>query len=142
MAKNQNKTNATNKSVDDFLKSLDDEQQVKDSYQLIELMQEVTGEPPVMWGDSIIGFGKYHYTYDSGREGDFMWTGFAPRKGKMSIYLMSGFSHFQELLVELGKHKTSKACLYVKRLSDIHLDVLKIMITESVKHIRNKYPDA
>ena len=102
-------------------------------------MQRVTGEPPTMWGDSIVGFGSYHYVYDSGREGDWFLTGFSPRKRNLSLYIMAGFSDYDELMERLGKHKTGKSCLYVNRLSDIDLDVLEALVRQSVAHMRKAY---
>jgi hypothetical protein len=99
-------------------------------------MREITGEEPAMWGSSIVGFGSYHYVYASGREGDWFLTGFAPRKQALTMYIMSGFSEYDELLEKLGKFKTGKACLYVKKLDDIHLPTLKKLIRQSVKQKR------
>lgn len=138
MAKAENKTTATKGSVDSFLKSVTDKQALADSYELIELMQSVTKQPPVMWGPSIIGFGSYHYKYESGREGDMLAVGFAPRKGTMSIYIMGGFAIYDELMTKLGKHKTGKSCLYVKKLDDIDRKVLKTLIKESYNYVIKK----
>jgi len=138
MAKAENKTTATKGSVDSFLKSVTDKQALADSYELIELMQSVTKQPPVMWGPSIIGFGSYHYKYESGREGDMLAVGFAPRKGTMSIYIMGGFAKYDELMTKLGKHKTGKSCLYVKKLDDIDRKVLKTLIKESYNYVIKK----
>ena len=98
-------------------------------------MEEVTGEKAVMWGDSIVGFGTYHYVYASGREGDWPVTGFAPRKQALTLYIMSGFDQYDELLARLGKHSTGKSCLYIKRLSDVDVDVLRELVAESVAHM-------
>ncbi|SHE92156.1 protein of unknown function (DU1801) [Arenibacter palladensis] len=132
----ENKTKANNKSVIAFLDSMEDEEKRKDAYVLMELFKNITHEPAVMWGESIVGFGSYHYKYDSGREGDMCITGFSPRKANFSIYIMSGFSNQQELLKQLGPHKTGKACLYIKRLSDIDMDVLSEMIRSSYLHYK------
>ena len=110
-----------------------------DSYALIDLMKEVTGCEPKMWGPSIIGFDQYHYKYESGREGKFLKVGFSPRKRELSIYLMCSLEKNDDLLSKLGKHRTGKSCLYVKRLEDINMDVLKDLVQESVKFVDEKY---
>lgn len=135
----QNKTQPTKKSVSDFIQTLDDEQKITDSKQLIHFMKTITGCEPKMWGSTIIGFGEYHYKYESGREGDWLKVGFSPRKREFSLYIMSGFSRFEQMLDKLGKHRTGKSCLYVKRLSDIDVDVLKELISESVSYIEKTY---
>ena len=103
-------------------------------------MQEVTGEPPVMWGDSIVGFGTYHYRYKSGREGDWPRTGFSPRKQYLAIYIMPGFDSYEALLARLGKHRTSVSCLYINKLADVDLDVLREIIAESHQEMARRYP--
>jgi len=108
---------------------------------IIRIMQRVTGEPPKMWGPSIIGFGKYHYKYDSGHEGDMCVTGFSPRKGNLSIYVLADYPEQDALLERLGKFKAGKACLYVKTLKDIDVIVLEEMVKASVAHVRKRYPD-
>lgn len=133
-----NKTQPGEHDLDAFLAGLD-ERRRDESDVLIDLMRQETGCEPVMWGSSIIGFGQYHYRYDSGREGDFMLVGFSPRKGKHSLYLMSGFDGADELLGRLGKHKTGKACLYVNKLGDIDLDVLRELIQRSLVVMRERY---
>ncbi|MTB53711.1 DUF1801 domain-containing protein [Lewinella sp. W8] len=133
----ENKTKPTEKSPEDFLAAVTDEQQREDSQWILKTMREVTDSPPVMWGPSIIGFGKFRYVYPTGREGDWMLTGFSPRKGKISVYLMSGVERETDLLAKLGKYKTGKSCLYIKRLSDVDLDVLKQLIEASVEKVRN-----
>ncbi|MBT8296829.1 MAG: DUF1801 domain-containing protein [Maribacter sp.] len=135
----QNKTRPTAVAVTSFLDSVEDEIQRQDSIKLVELMKEITGEDPVMWGPSIIGFGSYHYKYDSGREGDMLLTGFSPRKQNLSLYIMAGFSNYGSLMQKLGKYKTGKSCLYIKRLSEINIDVLKELIKASFDHHNNKY---
>lgn len=137
MKSNENKTQPTEVSVSDFLASIDDEQKRADSQVVAQLMEAATGEPPKMWGPSIVGYGTYHYVYASGREGDWMLTGFSPRKTALTVYLMAGVERQTELLAKLGKYKTGKSCLYIKRLSDINLDVLREMIGVSVEQIRN-----
>ena len=135
----ENKTRPNTSSVTLFIEAVDDELKEADCYTLIDLMKEITGEEPVMWGPSIIGFGSYHYKYDSGREGDMMLTGFSPRKQNLSVYIMTGFAKYEELLKELGKHKTGKSCLYFKRLSDVNIDVLTELIKASYDHYNHKY---
>ncbi len=129
------KTAPTNASVEDYLNGVSPETKRQDSFTLLELMKEVTGEDAVMWGASIVGFGTYQYTYASGREADWMVTGFAPRKQALTVYIMPGFDRYDDLLAKLGKHSTGKSCLYIKRLSDVDLDVLRELIAESVAHM-------
>ncbi|MEJ1222434.1 DUF1801 domain-containing protein [Sediminicola sp. 1XM1-17] len=133
-----NKTTPTNAPVTDFLNSIENETRRKDSFAMRQLMEGITGEPAVMWGDSIVGFGSYHYKYDSGREGDILLTGFSPRKQNLTLYIMSGFGGFQELMDKLGPHKTGKSCLYIKNLSDIDMDILTELITTSYNHFDQK----
>ncbi|MDH3693850.1 MAG: DUF1801 domain-containing protein, partial [Gammaproteobacteria bacterium] len=123
------KTKPTKQSIKTFIDSIEDEQKRKDCRIVLKLMRELTGEKAKMWGDSIVGFGTYHYKYKSGREGDWMLTGFSPRKQNLTIYIMPGFSKFETLLKKLGKHKTSKSCLYIKSLGDIDLDILSKIIS-------------
>jgi hypothetical protein len=106
----------------------------------MDLMREATKESPAMWGSSIVGFGSYHYQYDSGREGDFMRVGLSPRAQNMSIYIIPGFDELSEQLSKLGKHKIGKSCLYIKRLSDIDLTVLKDIVQKSIKIMAERYP--
>ncbi len=129
------KTMPTDASVEDYLNSVPDEAKRQDSFALLELMEEVTGEKAVMWGDSIVGFGTYHYVYASGREGDWPVTGFAPRKQALTLYIMAGFDQYDELLSRLGKHRTGKSCLYIKRLSDVDVDVLRELVAASAAHM-------
>jgi hypothetical protein len=119
-----------------FLDRVEDDQKREDAYAVMELMREVTGEEPKMWGDSIVGFGSYHYRYASGREGDWPLTGFSPRKRNLTLYITSGFDEYDDLMEQLGKHKTGKSCLYVNRLSDLDLDVLRQLVRESVQHMK------
>lgn len=139
--KSKNKTQPTQVSVKEFLDKVEDEARRRDCDRLCELMEGVTGEPPKMWGPSIVGFGSYHYKYESGREGDMCLVGFSPRKRNFSIYIMAGFAGYAELMAKLGKHKTGKACLYVNKLDDVDLNVLKDLVAESVKATAAKYPD-
>jgi hypothetical protein len=128
------KTQPTDASVDAFLDAIDDPQRREDSRAVCRMMAEETGQPPRMWGDAIVGFGTYHYTYASGREGDWMALGFAPRKGRLTMYLMDGFDGYQELLGRLGTHSTGRSCLHVKRLADVDVDVLREMLRRSYRH--------
>jgi hypothetical protein len=133
------KTKKNRASVQQFLGSVDNEKRRKDARTVLKLMQEITGEKPAMWGSSIVGFGSYHYRYESGREGDWMLTGFSPRKQALTLYIMSGFRRYEDLMSRLGKYKTGKSCLYVKNLEDIDLDVLRELIAESVVFMRRTY---
>ncbi|MFT4830536.1 MAG: hypothetical protein ACI815_000170 [Psychroserpens sp.] len=135
----ENKTKPTNSSVIEFLNSIDNEIKRNDSFTILEKMKEITGKPAVMWGDSIVGFGSYHYKYDSGREGDILITGFSPRKQNLTLYIIDGFDGYQELLKKLGPHKTGKSCLYIKKLSDIDMDILTEVISTSFTHFDKKY---
>lgn len=134
------KTKKTEESVDTFLASIDDERKRSDAQAIRDLMREVTGEEPKMWGPSMVGFGHYHYKYDSGREGDWFLTGFSPRKQNLSLYIMAGFDRYDELMGRLGRHKTGKSCLYVKTLDDIDRDVLRELVASSVEHMRKTWP--
>lgn len=136
----ENKTKPTGSSVANFLEAIADEKKRAESFILVELMREVTGEEPEMWGPSIVGFDSYHYVYESGREGDAPLTGFSPRARSFSLYIMAGFARHADLMAKLGKHKTGKACLYVYKLDDIDLDVLRQLVTLSVEYMRKKYP--
>lgn len=138
------KTQAHTGDVDEFLSRLDDPAKRADSQELIELMRDVSGEGPVLWG-TMIGFGQYHYRYPTGREGDAFLVGFSPRKAEFSIYLMGTYfpdetARREQLLAKLGKHRMGKACLYVKRLSDIDMGVLRELAETSVRTLRAAYP--
>ncbi|MEO1043140.1 MAG: DUF1801 domain-containing protein [Pseudomonadota bacterium] len=125
-----------------FIASVEDEQKRADCQELLEMMERVTGEPPVMWGDSMVGFGSYHYKYASGREGDYFLTGFSPRKANLTIYILpGGFEPFEEMLARLGKFKNSVSCLYIKRLSDVDINTLEGIVTGGVARVRAMYPD-
>ena len=134
------KTKQNDASVKEFLGKIADERKRRDAFTILELMQEITGEKPKMWGPSIVGFGSYHYKYDSGHEGDMCVAGFSPRKEALTLYLTTGFEKRTELMKKLGKHKTGKVCLYLKRLEDVSLPVLKELIAESVKQVRKHNP--
>jgi hypothetical protein len=135
-----NKTKATKLSVAVFIDSLTDQTRRADAKALVKLMQSAAGEKPKMWGPSIIGFGSYHYMYDSGREGDMPLIGFSPRKAAIVLYNVTGFHDSEPLLAKLGKHTTGKACLYIKRLADVDQKALEAMIVKSVTAMRVRYP--
>lgn len=129
------KTKPNEQSVTAFLQAVPDERKREDSFAILELMKEVTGQEPKMWGDSIVGFGNYHYKYATGREGDWFVTGFSPRKQNLTLYIMSGFDEYEALLTQLGKYKTGNACLYINKLADVDREVLKELIEKSVAHL-------
>lgn len=135
-----NKTQATAASVDSYLAAIADEAARADGRALVALMRKVTREPPVMWGAGIVGFGRYHYRYDSGREGDMCRIGFAVRKNDLTIYITDGFEHHAALLAQLGRHKTAKVCLYIKRLADVDAAVLERLIAASWAEMARRYP--
>ena len=130
------KTKLTNASVDKFLKGVKDEQARADCYQIIEIMKKATRAEPKMWGTSIVGFGDYHYKYESGRENDWFLVGFSPRKQNLTLDLMGGFNGHEELMNNLGKHSTGKGCLYIKTLAEVDIKVLKKLVSESVKRMK------
>ena len=132
------KTKPNQQSVTDFLDTVEDEQKRKDSDTILKMMKKITKAKPQMWGGSIIGFGSYHYKYASGREGDWFVAGFSPRKQNLTLYIMAGFCRYDELLNKLGKFKTGKSCLYIKKLEEIDQSVLEELITLSVEYISNK----
>lgn len=132
------KTQPHDGDVNEFLDKVEPLSKRDDSYKVKEIMEEITGAKAVMWGPSIIGFGDYHYKYASGREADWFYTGFSPRKQALTLYIMSGFSRYESLMEKLGKFKTGKGCLYIKKLDDIDITVLKELITESVNYLRSK----
>ena len=134
----ENKTQATNISVASFFDAIEDEQRRQDCIAVATLMEGATGEHAKMWGPTIVGFGQYHYKYESGREGDFLIVGFSPRKQNLTLYIMDGFSNYGVLLSKLGKYKTGKSCLYLKNLSDVNMEVLRQLIAESVQYMRTK----
>jgi hypothetical protein len=137
-SKSTNKTQPTRVSVADFLKKAKG-QQLADSEELVKLFRDITGEPPKMWGPTIVGFGKYHYVYESGREGDAPLLGFSPRKPEMVLYVMAG-RESEALMKKLGKFKSSVSCIYIKSLDDIDRVVLRQMAVASVKATRERYP--
>jgi len=134
-----NKTKPNKKGVADFISSIDDSDRRRDVKKVAAMMRAATGSRARMWGSNIVGYGQYHYKYESGREGDFMITGFSPRKQALTLYVIPGFKHFQPLMTKLGKYKTGKSCLYIRRLSDVDEKVLQRLIVASVKYMRKNY---
>lgn len=132
-----NKTQPGKSSVAAFLNSVPDDQQRKDAKAVAKLMQTVTGEKPTMWGTSIVGYGKHHYKYESGREGDWFKAGFSPRKDSLTLYLVGGFRKHTDLLARLGKFKAGTGCLYIKRLDDVDERALKDLIARSVQSVES-----
>ena len=135
-----NKTKPTGAAVEDFLAAVEPERKREEARQLDALFRKVTGWTPVMWGPSMVGYGSYHYVYESGREGDMLATGFSPRKAKHSIYIMPGYADYGAILQRLGKHAKGKACLYVNKLADIDLQVLAELIETGLKDLSKKWP--
>lgn len=131
------KTKPTQASVKEFLNQIPDNERREDCFAVAKIMEEITGEKPKMWGPSIVGFGTYHYKYASGREGDWPVAAFSPRKKDLTLYMMVGFDKNTELMEKLGKHSVGKSCLYIKRLSDIHVPTLKKLIKKSLKDLRD-----
>ena len=136
----KNKTTETESSVPNFINTVEDETKRNDSFELVKLMQNQTGFEPKMWGPSIIGFGSYHYKYDSGHEGDAPLVAFSPRKAAISLYCCTSSGDKEDLLSKFGKHKASKGCIYIKKLADIDIEVLKKIISNSVQYINELYP--
>ncbi|MCD8510871.1 MAG: DUF1801 domain-containing protein [Bacillus sp. (in: Bacteria)] len=134
------KMKETDNSVNEFIEKIESEKKKADAYQLLKIFEEVTGFEAKMWGPSIIGFGSYHYKYASGREGDAPLVGFSPRKARISLYLTYESEERDKLLENFGKHKKSKACIYVNKLADIDTDVLKDLIKLTVKTYQELYP--
>ena len=129
------KTKATKASVNMFLRGIEEEKKRKDSLAIQDLMGQVTKTKPEMWGTSIVGFGRYRYKYASGRQGEWFLTGFSPRKQNLTLYVMSGFEEYDDLLKKLGKYTAGKSCLYIKSLDEVHIPTLKKLIQKSVKHM-------
>jgi len=129
------KTKPNEQSVEAFLNSVEDEKKRQDCLTILEIMKQITKAEPQMWGTSMVGFGTYHYKYESGREGDWFVAGFSPRKQNLTLYIMAGFSRYDELLSKLGKFKTGKSCLYINKIADIDLKILKELITQSVAYV-------
>lgn len=135
------KTKKNDASVEGFLTGVENERRREDSFVVLEMMKRITGEEPTMWGSSIVGFGSYHYRYASGREGNWPRIGFSPRKQSLTLYIMPGFSSYDDLLSRLGKHRTGKSCLYVNKLADVDTDVLEELIRGSLDTMREMYPE-
>jgi len=132
----EQKTKPTNERVEDFLNRIPEAERRQDCFAVAKIMEEITGEKPVMWGPSIVGFGTYRYKYASGREGDWPMTGFSPRKKDLTVYMMMGFTKHTELMEKLGKCTHAQSCLYIRRLSDIHIPTLNKLIKISVKDLK------
>jgi hypothetical protein len=133
------KTQKTDASVKDFLEAVPDEKKRDDSFAILELMSEVTGEEPAMWGTSIVGFGSYRYKYASGQEGEWPLVGFSPRKRNLTLYIMSGFDEYDSLLNNLGRYKTGKACLYINKLEDVDKATLRKLVKRSAEHMAESH---
>ncbi len=141
MAKAENKTKPTNVAPEDFIAAIEPERKRKDGEELLKFFGRVTGLKPKMWGPSLIGYGRYHYKYESGREGDMLITGFSPRKANLVMYIMPGYRYdsMQEKLARLGKHKLGKSCLYINKLADVDLDVLEVIVRDGVAYMHENY---
>lgn len=141
MAKAQNKTTATTVDPAQFLETIEPDKKREDGKALLDFFDRVTGLKPVMWGPSMIGYGRYHYKYESGREGEFFLTGFSPRKQNLTVYIMPGYrsDEMQEKLSRLGKHKLGKSCLYINKLADVDMDVLEEIVRDGVAYMRETY---
>ena len=138
----QQKTKETDHSVIEFIENVDNPKKREDAYKLIDIFTETTGYEAKMWGPSIIGFGSYHYKYESGHEGDAPLVGFSPRKAKISLYFAPGETKRDELLKDFGKHTTGKGCVYINKIADIDVNVLIELITQSVEFLQKKYPNS
>jgi hypothetical protein len=134
----ENKTKLTAQSVAEFLGGIADDERRKDCQTLVDLMSQAAGAEPRLWGSNIVGFGQYHYVYESGREGDMMLIGFSPRKPALVLYGLGGFDQREALMQKLGQYKTGKGCVYIKKLDDVHLPTLKKLIAQGVKEARKK----
>ncbi|MCS0542996.1 DUF1801 domain-containing protein [Fredinandcohnia onubensis] len=135
------KTKENDASVIEFIESVESPKKKEDAYKLLDIFTETSGYPAKMWGTSIIGFGSYHYKYASGHEGDAPLVGFSPRKAKISLYFATGDTKREELLERFGKHTTGKACVYINKIADIDVDVLKELITQSITFLQEMYPE-
>jgi hypothetical protein len=137
----ENKTQPTDASIDAFLEATPSPKMKEDAFKLKRIMEEVTGEKAVMWGESIVGFGKYKYHYESGRKGEFLIAGFAPRKSALSLYLLGCMENkYENLFAQLGKHKTGASCVYINKLSDVNETILRELIKQSYDFMKEKYP--
>jgi hypothetical protein len=141
MAKYELKTKATEVSVDDFIDSVPDAGRREDAKKVRAMMERISGYPAKMWGPTIVGFGRYHYRYASGHEGDMARVGFSPRANELVLYVLDGSPRQQALMDRLGKHKSGKCCLYIKRLADVDENVLEALVAESLDRAREKYPE-
>lgn len=137
----ETKTKPTEVSVDTFLANVPDPQRREDAEKVRAMMERISGYPAAMWGSSIVGFGSYHYRYESGHEGNMCRAGFSPRAKELVLYVTDGFPRHQHLMDRLGKHRTGKSCLYIRRLSDVDEGVLEALIKESLDYMRDKYPE-
>lgn len=126
------KTKPNKQSVQTFLQGIPDERKRQDCFTLLEMLRQISGKEPVMWGDSIVGFGAHHYRYATGREGDWFQVGFSPRKQNLTLYITTGFERYKDLLARLGKHSTSISCLYIKKLADVDMSVLRELVARSL----------
>ena len=135
------KTRLNDSNVEEFLAAVENDRRREDSFTVLDLMKRITGEEPKMWGTAIVGFGSYRYRYASGRTGDWPRIAFSPRKQNLTLYLMPGFSNYDDLLSRLGKHRTGKSCLYLNKLADVDMDVLEELVTDSLEAMSEKYPD-
>lgn len=135
----ENKTQPNAASVDDFLASITDEKKRQDTHEIMGMMEEITGSSPVMWGNSIIGFGAYRYHYRSGRQGEWALVSVSPRARNVTVYIMPGFSEYEHLMTKLGKYKTGRSCLYLNKLEDVDREVLYELIKESVAYMKKQY---
>ena len=138
--KKENKTQATDQSVDEFIAGVEPQRRHDDAITLNALFQDVTGWQPRLWGPSIIGYGQYHDTYASGREGDSLATGFSPRKANLVLYIMPGYADFDEILGRIGKYKLGKSCLYINKLDDVDLDVVAEIIRAGLDDLGTRWP--
>ncbi len=139
MARKQNKTQATTVPPEDFLATVEPAHRREDSFALLDFFNRVTGLPARMWGPSIVGYGRYHYKYGTGHQGDFLITGFSPRKTALTVYILPGYRDMADQLARLGKHKIGKSCLYINKLSDVDLAVLEHMVADGLAYIRTRY---
>lgn len=136
----KNKTTETAGSISAFIDTVNEQQRREDCCSLVEMVKKLTGFEPRMWGPNIVGFGSYHYRYDSGREGDSPLVAFSPRASSIAVYLSGNFDHREALLEKLGKHKTNKGCIHIKALTDINIETLQKMISNHISHIKKIYP--
>ncbi len=135
-----NKTQPTDQTVEDFIAAVEHPTRRADAQVLDAMFQRVTGWAPQMWGPTLIGYGTYHYTYESGRTGDFLATGFSPRKANLVLYIMPGYTDFSDIMDRLGKHKLGKSCLYINKLADVDLSVVEELVKAGVDDLSNRWP--